>query len=238
MQEELIEKHLQRLKNLKQYKEISEEELLRLAKKKANEELANIDSLVSDPKEKRLAKKLLTKYLDDFDIDDISDRNTLNALILLEIIHSRLQQFMNEKHAESEGAVPLHTLEAMHKNLDKIADLKNKLGINKKQEQQDPLKVLNTLKKRFAKYINEYRDDFITKCWKCGEVILLRRKTKDYKSGKYPFLKGNVLYNKPLLKLVVDKKITAQEAAEIMDTSSDGINWIIKEHYLKEVNGS
>jgi len=238
MKEELIQKHFQKLKNLKQYKEISEEELLRLAEKRANEELANIDNLVTDTEEKKLAKKLLGKYLDDFDIDNVADRNTVNALVLLEIIHVRLQTLLNEKHASAKGAVPLQTLEAMHKNLDKIADLKNKLGLTKKQEEQDPLKVLTTLKKRFEKYINEHRDDFLVKCWKCGEMILLRRQTTDYISGKHPFLKDNVLYNEPLLKLVVENKITAEEAAKVLETSSDYIEWVIKEHYLKEVNGS
>ena len=238
MKEELIQKYYNRLKNLKQYQEISKEELLRLAEKKANEELANIDNLVTDPIERKLAKKLLSKYLDEFDVDNIADRNTVNALVLLEIIHVRLQTLLNEKHAGASGAVPLSTLEAMHKNLDKIADLKNKLGLTKQREEQDPLRVLTTLKKRFEKYINEHRDDFLTKCWKCGEMILLRRQTKDYISGKHPFLKGNVLYNKSLLKLVVENKITAEEAAKVLDTSSDFINWVIKEHYLKEVNGS
>lgn len=238
MKEELIQKYYNKLKNLKQYKEISEQELLRLAEKRANEELANIDNLVTDPIEKKLAKKLLNKYLDDFDVDNVADRNTVNALVLLEVIHVRLQELLNEKHANAKGAVPLSTLEAMHKNLDKIADLKNKLGLTKQREEQDPLKVLTTLKKRFEKYVNEHRDDFLVKCWKCGEMILLRRQTKDYISGKYPFLKGNVLYNKPLLKLVIENKITAEEAAKVLGTSSDFINWVIKEHYSKEVNGS
>ena len=238
MKEEIIQKYYSKLKNLKQYKEISEQELLRLAEKQANEELSDIDNLVTDPKEKKLAKKLLSKYLDDFDVENVADRNTVNALVLLEIIHVRLQTLLNEKHAQSEGAVPLQTLEAMHKNLDKIADLKDKLGLTKKQEEQDPLKVLTTLKKRFEKYINEHRDDFLVKCWKCGEIILLRRQTKDYISGKYPFLKGNVLYNKELFKLVVENKITAEEAAKVLETSSDYIDWAIKEYYSKEKDGS
>ena len=77
MKEELIQKYYNRLKNLKQYQEISKEELLRLAEKKANEELANIDNLVTDPIERKLAKKLLSKYLDEFDVDNIADRNTV-----------------------------------------------------------------------------------------------------------------------------------------------------------------
>ena len=238
MKEELINKHLHRLKNLKQFSEISKEELLRLATKKANEELADVDNLVTDPIEKKLARKLLNKYLDDFDIDNISDRNTLNALILLEIIHVRLQNLMNDKAANADGAVPLQTLQAMHQNLDKIADLKEKLGLNKQQEGRDPLEVLTTLKKRYEKYINEHRDDFLVKCWKCGEMTLLRRETKDYISGKYPFLKDNVLYNEELLRLVVENILTKKQAAKILDTSPDYIDWAIKEHYTKEIDGT
>lgn len=236
MKDEIVQKHLKRLQNLRQYKEISKEELLRIAKKKANEELADIDNLVTDIKEKKLAKKLLNKYLDDFDINNVSDRNDLNVLIFLEIVHVRLLTLLNDKAADADGAVPLHTLDAVHKNVEKMSELKTKLGLTSGKGEQDPLKVLDELKESAYTYITdpENRDRFEMKCPTCGEITLLWRETKDFKIVKHPLiLRGTTLYNKGLFDLVRKKKITAKELSDAFEViSEDYVNWCIE--HIKE----
>lgn len=243
MDEQIIKKYLERIRNLKQYKDKTEQELLEIAKRKAEEELSNIDSLSVSPEEKRIAKKLLAKYMSEFSITNVSDRGDLNQLIYQELLHRRFQTILNknfedkkETDGKDEKPVPIkysiEIVDAIHNIIKNISDLKNRLGLAKKDEGQDPLRVLTTLKKRFEKYVNEHRDDFTMKCMHCGEFSLLRRRTKDYISGKHPFLLHNLLYNEPLLRMVVENKITKEDAAKILSTSPDYISWVIEKHYL------
>ena len=74
MKEELIQKHYNKLKNLKQYKEISKEELLRLAEKKANE-LGN-----------RLVALGVNIDLIEIDAEDPAELSDLQAQRLMKII--------------------------------------------------------------------------------------------------------------------------------------------------------
>lgn len=237
--QERIEKIILTISNLVQYKNKTEKELLVIAEKKYSEEQFSVDDLVTNPEEKKLAKKLLNKYLESYTIEKPAERSDLAQLIYLEVLHLRFQKLLNKLTKESKGeSVPLKLVETIHKNIEQVSTLKNRLGLNKQEEEvkQDPLKALNQLKQRFYKYINTHRDDFTMKCPHCAEMVLLRRRTEDYISGKHPFLLHNLLYNESLFRLVVDKKITKEEAANILYCSPDYISWVIEKHYLKENN--
>lgn len=229
--EEKLEKIVAKIKNLVQNKNKTKEELLAIAKKQYSENLIELDDLVTNPQEKKQAKKLLDKYLEAYDIEAPAEVNSLKTLIHLEgVVLPKLRKRLADDTTPK--FFPLKIMEAMHEVIDQIGALKSTLNLGKKDEKKDPLVVLDTLRKRFEKYIQENRNDFTMKCPHCLKFVLLRHRTKDYIAGKHPFLLHNVLYNEPLLEAVVNKQITRELAAKIMFSSPDFIDWVIKKYYL------
>ena len=178
-------------------------------------------------KEKKLAKLLLYKYLEHFDIENISDRGTLGQLIYLEVMQFRLQDKMNELHGKEARAIPIDFLEVFHKNADSILKMKVSLGLTKSKEKQSTYDALQHLMKRFEKYGSENQGSRHLKCPHGFKLILLRIRTDAWTAQKHPFFRDTFLYNRALIDNY-NKTITLTRdfLAEVFETSPDYVDWI------------
>lgn len=205
MQKPDLEPVKDQLRNI-QVSKHNEEKILISSKKKLKpiEDDFGVTSIFSDRQEKRISKMLLTKYLDDYTIETIADKNTLKQLIYFEVIQHRLERITNEAHKENK-AVPLKYLDSLHKNSNQIINLKQTLGItHEKDGKGDLYSDLDNVMKKFANWRKENiaeRTLFVD-----GKPVLLKMRTDKYDASKHPFFKGRFLTSPTLLKLYKDTK--------------------------------
>jgi len=226
-----IESVINKLKNLPQYKNLPADELMKIAQEKQKEwdENLDIEVMFLDSKEKKLGKELLRKYLKDYTVETISDKNMLKQLIFLEIVGVRLQRMLNDlKKASGKDRVDGNILDSYHKNIKEITTLKDKMGLLNKDGQSDSFKTLQLLKRKFQMWRSENNGSRTIACPYCGQMVLLKIRTDAWEAQNHPFFKDRVLANKHLLKMYLDKKISRKDVALVLDCSSDYIDWMIK----------
>ncbi len=212
------------------------EKLLKAAKKRVKLSDKDLDAgiMFSDDKEKRLAKILLKKYLDDYTIETIADKNTLKQLIYFEVIQYRLQKVTNDAHNEHK-AVPLKYLDSLHKNSNQIIALKQTLGItHEKANKSNAYQHIEAIKKKFKNWADENVAERSCICGHCGETLILRLRMDKYDVNKHPFFKGRFITNKHLLKLYKNDVISKKDVSLILDVSTDYVDWYIEKIEIKE----
>jgi len=219
------------LRNLVSFKGKSEEEILDKARELLEKDRYDIDigSMFTDRREIKQSRLLLGKYLDDYSIETISDKNTLKEVIYLEIVQQRLQEKLNEFYSGDGKAVPLQLVELIHKNSEAILKLKFSLGLSKEKEtKKSGLDVLGELKKRFSVWRSENQGTRTLSCPHCGKMVMLKIRTDAWKAQKHPFFKDRILTNKHLLELYKKGTVTKKDVAKVLECSSDYIDWIIE----------
>lgn len=237
-----IEKKVGQLKNLTQYKNLSEEDLLKAAEKKVAEEQLEAELLmVVNPDELDSAKKLYIDYTAEYSIETSADKSTLYDLIYFEILNFRIKKYLNENQTGKDGASPIihtNTIETLQKNTEKITLLKSQLGMTKKdadRDNADVVKILENLKQRFHRWINmpDNRANFSLKCPYCLNLFLIRRRLDKEKDEviQHPwYVKGGLLLNQAIFEDLRDHEITIKQAARYLNTSEDYILWIQKKY--------
>ncbi len=229
--ETLIESKIKSIRNLKQYKTFTETDLRKKAVSLLQEygDDLEVEGMFTNRKEKKAARSLTKKYLQYFTPQNISDQNNLKHLIFLEIVQVRLQVLLNEANDELGGAVGLKTLEAHNKNLKEIADMKQRLGlIQDKKKDKDSLDKWKLLQKKAKVWRNENQASRTLVCPKCAGMTLLKIRTDIYDAQEHPYFQDRLLYNKRLVELYLDKKITDKDLALILNISTDYVGWLIK----------
>lgn len=182
----------------------------------------------SDGGERRTARVLYEKYMDDYSIETISDLNTLGEIIYLEVIQVRLQTKLNQMYSSEAKAVPTALVETIHKNSDAILRLKSSLGLNKTKETKTFIDRYNQLMKRAKQWENDNQASRTIKCPNCLNFILLKIRTDIWEAQNHPFFKDNILYNKVLFEKYYNKTVVVDDAfiAEVLETSPDYITWV------------
>ncbi len=240
MKKEELEGKITKLKNLQQYKDKTDEELETLVieqvdraeqKKEQRVEVDAIDieGLFSDIKERRFAKELLNKYLEEFSIDNISDKSLLKELIYLEVFQKMRLQASAEKFQKENDSVPLQVLDSIHKNLDKIVSLKISLGLTKNAnaEVNDAFNAFELLKKKAKIWREENQASRTLICPQCSQMIMLKIRTHCWEAQKHNFFQDRILGNSHLIKLFKENKITKEDVSLILGTSPDYVSWLI-----------
>lgn len=230
--EEKVQKALKQLKGLK-YNKKSEEELRTQAEAlvASKEQLESIDveSLFTLRSEQKQAVLLLKKYLTDYTIETVSDKNTLCQLIYLEILNLRLQESLNKIHNDTK-TMPPATVELIHRNLEQVAKLKNLLGVTKNakdQNKQDGFSYLQLLKKKYKKWLEENQASRTLWCPHCAKATLLKIKMDEWEAQKHPFFRDRILGNVHLIELFKAGKLTREDLAKVFEVSPDYINWLV-----------
>lgn len=229
-----VQKTLKQLKGLK-YSKTSKtpDELLQqaeaLVREKEQVDAINVQALFIEKEEKRKAVELLKKYISDYTIETISDKNTLSQLVYLEILNLRLQKALNEAQ-EKLQAVPSNTVDLIHRNIEQISKLKLSLGISKSikdQNKQDGYATLQLIKKKFKKWLSENQASRTLWCAHCGKSMLLKIKTDIWEAQKHPFFKDRILGNEHLVNLYKAGKVTREDLAKVFEVSPDYIDWLV-----------
>lgn len=239
-------KKYERIKNLAQNKGKTKEELLaqiirELEDKQAEKledlsiskddlEKLSLDVMFTLENEKKQARLLAKRYLTEYVLESISDKNTLVQLIFLEIIHNRLQNAINTTYDKSQ-IVPMQMLDSLHKNLEQISILKDKLGISRDKldsQKKDSIEIIETLKKKFKAYREQNQASRTLCCPHCGQMTLLKIRIDKYEAIRHPYFRDRILGNVHLIKLYRAGKITKKDVSDILGTSEDYTEWLVE----------
>lgn len=187
-----------------------------------------VEGLFTDKEEIKLAKELEKKYLSEYNIETISDKNLLSNLIYLEVIHiAKLQKSANE-FTVSNDQLPWQLLDAIHKNITQILNIKEKLGLNKKEEiSNDAFQSLELLKKKFKVWAENNQASRTLVCPHCSQMIMLKIRTDKWEAQKHPYFRDRLLGNESLIRLYKQGKLTREDVASILGTSSDYTDWVV-----------
>jgi len=225
-----------KIKNLRQYKNFSEEDKRRVAYGRAIEYQVDVDSLFVSVEDKKSAKVLVRKYLDDYTPETVSDINTLRSILFLEVLNSRLQDELNSAKEDKQD-INLKTVETIHKNLNQILVLKNSLGLTKDKKSGNAKSLdqkIKLMRKQFQVWMENNQASREAVCPYCAQQFLLRIRMEHWEEQKHPFFKDRILYNKPLIDLYLEKTITKEKVAEILECAPDYIDWVLEKVHRNE----
>ncbi len=222
-----LEREYNQLKGLRSMQGKSHEYILERAEARLRKK--NIDiSIFTDKVEAERANSLLERYMADYTIETVSDKNTLQELIYLEVIQTRLQNKMNEFYDGETKAVPANLLTSLHQNSEAILKLKNSLGLNRGKDGKSSYDVLQHLIKRAEKWRDENQGSRTLKCPKCQQFVLLKIRTDAWEAQGHPFYKDTMLYNKALFEKYYGKTVVINDEfiSEVLEVSKDFPAWV------------
>lgn len=211
-------------------REPDELETKELKKKIKEDDDLDISDQFEDFDEKKMAKALILKYLKDYTIETISDKNTLKNLIYLEVINTRLQKTLNDSHT-AKKAIDSKLIRTVHENIEQITELKEKLGITREKQDLNASSgygYLQTLKQKYKVWLEENQASRYMVCAHCGKSILLKVNMQHWEAQKHPFFKDRILGNDHLIALYKDNKLTKLDLAKIFETSEDYVEWLVQ----------
>lgn len=219
---------IKRLKNLKQYKNLSDEELEKIAIEKLRQEKE--DNSIYEEDEKEKAEKRLEEYKAKYHIEDFGEIEELKHLVYLEILHERTQR----KIAEIYKLGDIKEINSLTKTLldieNNISSLRKNLGILEEKKDDSAYEYVQKLKKKFKRWLEEEQASRHIICPHCSKQILLKIRTDAWEARKHPFFKDRILYNEHLLRLYLAGIISAEDIGLIFGITKepDYINWLIE----------
>jgi hypothetical protein len=232
-----VQSEINKLRRLKQYQNIDESVLEKQAQRNVVlRDLVESGNFIDDT-EKKLAKKIFEGYLGKLDYENPSDLSTLSMLIFNEVLSNRVQKSINECTSKDGKSYISDKLLKAHTDLiNEILKLKVKLGIDRESKQDDEMTALQLLKKRFASWVLENRDECTMaipfECSGCGKqdvkMVLLRKRVKDFESVDHPWFQGRFYINAYLIQMVEDGKMTREDCAKAHKVSVDHIDFVLK----------
>ena len=228
------ERLIKRLKSLKQYSELSQEELEKIVDKKLEEDEL-INSFVGlNEKEKEKALQLYDKYIGENSFENLAEKSSLTNLVYLEALNDRIKLFIEKEDKNKDGAVPIQMVEQLISNNEQIMKLKDQLGMMKNKDNDSFMVAWEELKKKALTYYNEHCGETYVKCPECQKMFRLLMNIDGLEIAKAVHFKGTTLYNAKLLKLYEEKRLTLEEVADILGVHSKYITFIFDHIYLKE----
>jgi hypothetical protein len=219
-------KLFRKYRTLKQFRKVSDSDLMKLSEEKAMEYDYDISSKFATPKDRKEARSLLEQYLKQYDIETIADKEYLSDLIYLKILQRRIREQMEKYTTENDNAVPANLLDTLNQLSESVTKVTNNLGLNKRED--SALNILESLKQRFKKHRLENQATRTLSCAHCGKMLLLKIRTAAWTAAKHPFFQDKILSNKALIKLYLQNKLSKAEVAEVLECSPDYIDWLIE----------
>lgn len=196
-----------------------------------------IGSGLSD-KEKKWGKKRFNEYKKYYNISSFATLTLLESLIFTEASLERYKkkaELLTESEKAGEDVLPRSLRENLNECLDQEIKIKEKLGFfDDKDDKNDPFRYIQQLEKKFKIHREQNRADYSIPCEHCGEINLLKIRTKNYTSVKHPFFRGKILTNKPLWEAYKKgEKVTKNLIAKVLNSSLDYIDWLEENLYPK-----
>jgi hypothetical protein len=173
-------------------------------------------------------------------LNKLSNLTLLEELVWLECLQERYKKqvgLITEPHKQADGTIksepiPKHIQEAIVTGLERIVDLKTKLGLFEDQKTLDAYKDLNDLFLKAAIYRKEHPLEFKCTCPHCTKIFFLKRRTTNYEEFISPFFPDDkVLKNTPLYLLYKNGKIDKTDFASVLGVSEDYVEWLEEKIY-------
>ena len=241
-----IQKEIKRLSNLVQNRNKDKSSLEGQARINVWKKQINIKSKFENIEEQNLAEDNLDAYLNNYVFQDFSDVQNVADLVYEEILKNRLQKEIDSiVNNEKTKFVPDKLIDSLHSIESRIWELKEKVGITGKKEQDD-LSALEEQKKKFKLHIAFNRNEFTFWspfiCKKCGAKdaipTLMRRRVKNFDALKHPMFSGRFYFNRRGIELVKHSIWTKEEYAFVFNTVVKYVDWCIEnEIKIIEIDG-
>lgn len=221
-----LRKEIKRLSKLNTLKNKSAEYIEHEAQKNITvRELVRTGNFTDDV-EKKYAKGLFDKYLNNYDFENLVDLSTLGVLVFNEILVQRLQKTINDtKDSKGNFYINDKIIKSLHETQHQVLILKKELGLDKEKTEND-LTAFQQAKKKLDLHIAFNRNEYTTTCANCGNLLLLRRKTENFECLKHPMFSGRFWANIRALHLVKNGSLSKEEYAFIFHTSTDFVEWV------------
>lgn len=225
----ILNKEVSRVKVLKGNKGKSQEELKRQAFVNIKVRELRQNPLFSDSDEQKLAEIRFRSYLEANELESMSEIDILRSLIYNEVFEARIQKQLNKMADDNKAPYDKITKQLTDIQNQKLA-LKVKLGIDKDSKTESDLTRLQQLEKRFDRYILDHRNEFtwgyVYTCKKCNhkdiDLVLARKRVKDFSLLKHPWQAGRYLFNYEILKDVKSGKLSKHDAWRYLCCASTG----------------
>ncbi len=217
---------INQLRNLRQYKNLSDEKLEQIALQKLAEEeqpkIEEIDDLDAE------IERRIEEYKKVHHIETLAEIEQLKKLIYFEIHHERLQKMLS--HFTETGNV--QQLNYLTKTLvdvtNTITNLKKELGLLEEKKGESVYEYIQKLKKKFRLWMNENQASRHIICPHCSRQIILKIRTDCWEARKHPFFKDRIYYNEHLLRLYLAGKISKEDVAKVLNVSNDYVDWLFE----------
>jgi len=228
------DKLFQKYRNMRQYKNLPDEEIEKLVQKKLDEEILLTAFVGLDDTETKKAIQLYDQYISENSFESLAEKSALINVVRDEMIKERILNQIKEDHT-SKKANPLHLIEEIRELETHILNQKEKLGMLRDKESESALELMNELKEKALVYYEEHAGETYVKCPECQNLFRLLMKVDDLEPAKATFFKGTTLYNEKVLQLYHEKKITLEDAAVIHGVTPKYITLIYENIYLKNL---
>lgn len=174
------------------------------------------------------------KYLKYHNIESFSDAQLLEELVYREIQHKetkeKIQQLQKSDNVEEKNLIPKNQWRALDDNLDKMIEIKERLGLFEKDNKDSFYKKYQLIKKKFKKWL-ENRNQRPLKCPWCSKMLMLNIKMDCWQAKKHPYFKDRILANEHMWRLWREDKITKDDIAKILGVSADYVDFIEENLY-------
>ncbi len=192
----------------------------------------DIDDLCINNEERVMATDLFKKYLKEYDIEKVSEKEQLKQLVYFEVRHKslaiRVNNILKEDRRQVNPASLRMVMDLMHRNSQQITSLKGSLGLIKdKKKEAVGYDALQLLKLKLRKWADTCSADRYVNCGFCGKPNRLFIRPKAWEMAKHPYFTGKILGNKTLIELFLKGKITQNDVANILEVSTDYVKWLI-----------
>ena len=222
-----LNKKLNKYKTLKPFKDKPKENILVAIIKSlwtdtedVKYRLGYLYGTVKNESEKKFLIERLHTYSADFSFNDSTDLGDLRQILSYELELRRLQEQAKDKDKSD-----FNFIDMMKKISDTLRELKLKLGISRSQRKsstESGVDYITRVKKAAVEYMQKHRDEFLWKCKNCGQMHLLARRHTAFDE------RGSI-WNIKLITLYNEKKLTLEEVAEILGTSTEQIKYICQQ---------
>jgi hypothetical protein len=239
MENKEVTKKFKKLRNMKQYKDKTDDEIMALAEESLRKEaLDSSEGSWVNESEKTQAEELYNKYLESYNLTSASDREGLKNLVFYEIFAQRLQKIISKKSVDEKGefqAPGKNLMEALNNANEQIVEWKERLGLFENKTENDGFTLFQILKKKVLDWF--YRNPNIPylPCPYCqGDLYIKLREPQLYEAVKHPLFKDKILWNDALLEYVHEGKLTVEEVARVLETSATLISLMLDKKYNKQ----
>ncbi len=182
--------------------------------------------------ERNWAKKKFRAYRTHYHIESYSDLQLLEELVFREALQERTKARINRinksNNVRESNLVPKHIWTELNNNEERILVLKEKLGLFKEKNIDDPFKKFEVLQKKFEIWKNDHIEERKVTCPFCSKIFFLNIRIDKYQESKLKLYKNKVLCNEHLWKCYKEGKITKEDLASILNVSIDYIFWLEK----------